>query len=427
MTSRLSLRLRRFTLRCLLGMAVAAPGIADAAPLDQAYRNATPCEFELADTEELCGWIGIETSEQADFTQPLCTHDSAPVPRIATLTRTPRLSPAIMIAKPTVSTFSDGDAIPTVAAIAAAACARAGVSVEQMAEPFALVGPFVPGTPQATESIASVATLQSWWKEAYDEAQKIADSDAEIARIDSEIEALAGDEPLDIESYREFGPSRLVESFPAIESLTPSLTVEITDEVVSGVEVAPLDFLVGSSAVVATLEEGYLPYDLGARDVQVWSLFPSATQPFCVRGRMDGLDADPMWQEFDQVVSVQGSADCLLNQLVWEVSGWMEGNSSWLASFKPRAVGNQVAELAIRSNRMVSSAAASVASQFPEPAQPASVGSEEVAEQEEAPSPAGGALLARAGAIEVPSDVPTDVLSEAHVEIARVPMEVNLR
>lgn len=420
MIVRFSHRLRRYALRCLLAAAAtAAPTFAFGAPLNHCapLRSETACHSEFADTEELCGWVDIET-EQQEASATLATHDSCALAHVASLPRP---------TEQTEPTNNDSPiSVPSVAAIAAAACARAGVSVEQIAEPFAMVGPFL-NEEQANESVLSIASLESFWNSARDQAKTVLENaEDEVA---ADIEELAANEPLDVDPYEDLGPSRLVDSFPAIESLAaPAET---------GIEVSPLDPLTGGSAMIVTLEEDYFPYDLSVRDLKIWNLIPIASHPFCIRSQADISDVDPMWQEFDKVVAeevesdpqdtiaVHGSADCLLNNLVWEVSGWIEENASQYASINAETVGRGLAGALVAAHNQASDVAIRVAGSFPRSNEPDVVDLEEVFEKDDAASSAGEALLARAGAMEEePRDYPTDI---SPVEIATAPNEMMVR
>jgi hypothetical protein len=283
MTVRLSHRLRRFAFRCLLASALAWPAAAMAVPVDHCgFHSATQCEFELADTEELCGWSNLaKPTPTSDHT--VATHDSTPFNRIAS------------VYIPTFQAAPEADnhsRVPTVAEIAAAACERAGVSLQQIAEPFAMVGPEI--APQ--DSIISVATLEQWWLEAK----------AQAGKLGLESSATVGG-PIDMDPVTQ------------IESV---------------VEVTPIDVLVGSSPLIATLEVE--ESSVNEQVSSFWNLYPTAANPFCVRGHAGGMTAehDPMWSEFDAAVAeptspsdldVMGSADCMLDHLLCQVSGWMNG------------------------------------------------------------------------------------------------------
>ena len=161
--------------------------------------------------------------------------------------------------------------------LAAVAVASAGVSVEQIVEPFAMVGPYL------DNSLEMVRKFQSWWDAV--RSQAAASAEATGGRVDEAgreggtddsrpaRRQLAAEEPIDVESL---GKSVLVDAFGHAE----------TDAVEPGVYVTAIDMLVGGSPIIATIEEDYLPYDLSARDIKLWSVFPISTHPFCIRSRV---------------------------------------------------------------------------------------------------------------------------------------------
>ena len=390
------------------------------------YETATPCGFELAGTEELCGWI------------PMGTHDSGPLPTLA---------PPKHLTKPRPTPDEERSEVQeSLAMLAATACRSAGVSVEQIIEPFVMVGPYL------ENSVSSVEAFESWWAESLDEM---------IPKVDplqSQIDAIAAQEPIDVES---FGVSILVFAAIAEDAVAASLP-ETEANIEPGVEIQPLDKLVGSSAIIATIEEDYMPYDLAARDLRLWSLFPVSTQPFCVRNQIKDFDSDSMWRDFDHVVrhtpkgaspqdvsrdalasdeltdvdqdedekltteqeeepriaegtaeaelaslrtpstkpslaipqapdaspslSYCGSADCMLDEIIWQTEAMMAENSPLRSAIKPKAIGRTIASIVSGGTQLVERAALQIASRWPE--------------TEPKRSPAGARLLARAGAID---------------------------
>jgi hypothetical protein len=325
----------------------------------------TSCHFELAGTEELCGWVDVGT------------HDSETVP-----------TPAAQPSQPESDT--------TVAAIASAACASAGVSVQQIVEPFAMVGPYL------DQSLQSVERFGRWWKDAVTRTRDELEAKAELQ---DKIDALAALEPIDIERL---GPSVLVDDLaPVVDG------GELTIEVIA------TDPLVGSSPMIFTIEDTYLSYDMSQRDMKLWSVLPTPSRPFCVRSH---ADASPLWRDFDELVlhsernrlasspepvAVCGSADCHLHELLWRMETWVAADSALWTVIEPRNVGRGVAGLLASSHRLAAGAAQLLASYWPE--------AEETYQQL---SPAGEALLARAGAIES-SQPPCESVTDT--QIAEVP------
>jgi hypothetical protein len=164
-----------------------------------------------------------------------------------------------------------------------------------------------------------------------------------------------------------------------------------------------LDRTVGSSAIIVTIEESYMPYDVAVKDMRLWSLLPTSTHPFCIRSHGDAVNSLSLWEEFDQGLAVHqqeeaqveaevaiaycGSADCLLDEWVWKVETWVSEHSTFWTEMEPRCIGRRLAWLTSGRKHLVSSAAEALATRWPEVEAPKPV------------SPAGEALLARAGAI----------------------------
>lgn len=368
-------------------------------------------EFE----DELCGWV---------------THDSCPYPRTTTRTS---------------SAFEQ-----TIATAAATACASAGISVEQIVEPFAMVGP------QVVDSMNRVKEFQVWWREAVSETR--AEDYAEFAsdeptatdeaydpfyeydndiaegqqlvrlddierettcNFDQRLRRLASEEPIDVNvveadeiDVNDLGESVLIQG--------DTFGVCLPDPVsITGAAAAQ----VGASAIVVSIEDSYLPYDLSARDLRVWSVFPLVTEPFCVRSRGGSEGKMSLWDEFDEAIQVQeaatssdqdvevaesapqptlavhGSADCLLDEMVWSATLAIEDESTqkWL---RPSIYGERLAALALSTTRVAESAAERLAANWPA-AEPLPLAPLPVAPLPANQVPtAGDRLLARAGAVE---------------------------
>ena len=145
-------QIRRVALRYLLTFAATlAPILAGAGDFDCGSEivpsavASTSCDFELDGTEELCGW--------GDYC-PLATHDSGVLP---TPTAAAILPPAPTASIPAASRSSLDT---SVTAIATAALASAGVSVEQIVEPFAMVGPCLDNS---LEMVRIVREISVWY------------------------------------------------------------------------------------------------------------------------------------------------------------------------------------------------------------------------------------------------------------------------
>ncbi len=392
----ISSHLRRFGFRCLLTFAAAvSPIVARAGDFDcgsdftYSATSATPCDFELDGTEELCGW-GDDC--------PLGTHDSSVLPTPAGLA----IIPPAPVASPAAASTSLLN--KSVSAIATAAFASAGVSVEQIVEPFAMVGPYL------DDSLQMVQDFQAWWETAQAEAVSMKTA---ADAIQDELDRIAAQEPVDVES---FGPSVIVNQLPTKQTAIGPSRIQVT----------AIDALIGSSPIIATIKDDYRPYDLSARDLKLWSVFPTSTHPFCVRSHMDALDDSPMWEDFDRAVQADtdvapsvesfafaGSADCLLYELIWQFDTWTADDSPVWTAVEPRNIGRRFAAIATDGNRIVQGAAQLLASNWPEP------------EVENEPSSTGEALLARAGAVNASEPVAAN--TTAAVQIAKIPSETTLR
>ena len=338
---------------------------------------------------ELCGWG---------------THDSCPI-EVAEIIDEPL--PTETTPRPLANLDE------SLAALATAACASAGVSVEQIVEPFAMVGPHF------HRSLESVKNFQQWWQTAAEQASRTsavdpdvdqpapqssapaaqvnhvplvdfdgeltasetatenlasatepnAAEDIEIAAvadldpsfeddhcwyensndgdIQDELMELAAEEPLDVlDNYvGVFGPSVLVDSVAEIAT-----TIEADSSIV------------GSTAMIFSIEEAYLPYDLAVRDYQADSLFSLAKRPFCIRARIElpefdlaiddvqptePSEVDPPAEPNDAVADsdfvISGSADCLLDDWMWRTTLALEPEGSIRKWLQPELVGQQLA------------------------------------------------------------------------------------
>lgn len=410
----ISPKLRRLALRGLLTLAAAVtPALSQAGDLDCGSEIAstmtwmTTCNFELEGTEELCGW-GDDC--------PPGTHISGVLP-----TPAPQATlPPAPVASPSAESKTSLD--KSVAAIATAAFASAGIAVEQIVEPFAMVGPYL------DNSLETVREFQAWWKSAQTEAESMKTaSDA----IQDELDRIATLEPIDVES---FGPSVVVKRSVVVnrravveQSVIVNRPPVKQPAIEPGIQVTAINALIGSSPIIATIEETYQPYDLSARDLKLWSVFPTATRPFCVRSHMQALEDSSMWEDFDQAVQAEtpvapsvefvancGSAYCLLDELVWQFDNWVADDSAVSVAIQPYNIGRKFAAIATGGSRIFRGAAQLLASNWPE----------SEAELEPEPSSTGQALLARAGAVQA-----SEIVAEtsAGAQIAEAPSGTTLR
>ena len=206
------------------------------------------------------------------------THDSMPV------FRTARLTVQQPIQRSTQRSIQESDqqtADSNQISIPTAIFSLASVRVQQFAEPFATVGPrLIPTGKQLTEfldwcndlSIAeSSVTEPASNQMALDPVPTI----QQIVSLDLLLASLSADEPIDVRK-----------NYVEIAGYRPSI------------DVAKIDPRVGSSPVIATLSQA--PFaavaerhadDNGA--IQIWSVFPVVTRPFCLRHQSGDLDLNP--------------------------------------------------------------------------------------------------------------------------------------
>lgn len=402
-------------------------------------------EFEMTEAEDPSQWCGWGT------------HDSVPLSR-------PR---------PRSRTSSNFD--QSLAAAASAACASVGVSVEQIVEPFAMVGPTV------ADSIERVQQFQRWWNQTLAAAESIASDLAatgpltelaldEVAAeadvpplqpdpwkafgesivvadslreppVDCRLEQLSLEEPIDV---ARFGPSILTAADSAVaETIEPTDVTNANIEAVEGrgrqVQTqiptpriaGAATSQMGASAVIVSFEDGYLAYDVSARDLKVWSVFPLVTQPFCIRSHREAILGCHPWGEADMaaaatqmtvpsvetaisetdgkepridqvaatptihaMLGLQGSLECLVDEWIWKATTTANKNYTVAEWIRPKSIGRQVAVFAIQASEAADTATERVASLWPET-------------EPQPPQTAGEKLLVRAGAIEA-AELPVD-------------------
>ncbi len=321
--------LPRFASRLFLGLTIAF-SVSSAAVTADEY--STTCNF----TDELCGWV--ENTSDANLSKP----DSAE---------------------------SDNAFRKSITTIVAAVGASTGVSLQQIIEPFAMVGPDI------EDSSRMVHEFDQWWELMIKFGKTLSESNTDRA-----LQEVAALEPIDVEF---FGPSILV----AADDL-----VTVIGGPNPGIEVTPIDSLVGSAPMIATIDVPYLPYDLSASDIRLRSVFPVTTKAFCVRSRVAQWNPVPMWTEVDRIHadsseqnSVIGPVDCWMEDLISKVDEWTSPQSPiWTHATAP-SIGEKLANLSVGRNQWVSTATKLIASYWPEP----------IAR----PSPTGFALLTRANAV----------------------------
>ncbi|TWU39095.1 hypothetical protein Q31b_41770 [Novipirellula aureliae] len=192
--------------------------------------------------------------------------------------------------------------------VAQSICQRVGVSVQQITEPFAMV------TPTAQSTLSQIAELQ---QQAVAVATQLAAEDARVAAAEeaankeaankvaankvaarkaaarkvaarkaaarveiarnhrSELDSLAAER---VDAYRHLGQSVLTaEAAPEPEPI-------VKQELAS----------VGCSAMIVTLDDPYLPYDLASNDVPVWDFSVIATEPYDIGDRQNHVEIDEL-------------------------------------------------------------------------------------------------------------------------------------
>lgn len=331
------------------------------------------CQLRWED-DELCGWASA-------------THDSIAYRYV------PPAEPA---------SASDMTVDGSITQGAAIAFASAGISVEQLLEPLAMVTPYI------DNSLEKVRQYQSWWGAAVATAERMRQEDEDReSDVNEQLSRIAAEEPIDIESY---GPSVIVDAFP---------TTQFIPEGEPGIEILPLKRNVGSTAIIVTIEDSYMPYDLADKDLRLWSVLPESTRPFCIRDSEHGWDAEPhfqaasLWRQFDaqvassrqvnpdppvaepiespEVLAYCGAADCLLDEWIWRTENFVADDAPLWDIINANKLGRRITSVAIMNQRVTEIVTTAIASRWEK--------SEPKTEQTIEPSDAGKALLTRAGAI----------------------------
>ncbi len=300
------------------------------------------------------------------------SHDSAPIMSTPSHA-TKHDAPEITNPRPLSRTSSNFDT--SLAAIAATATAKTGISLEQIVEPFAMVGTY------RSDSAAQIADFQSWWeiaKTTYAQYQ---------SDLQQKLDQLALEEPLDTNVDDEL--NRVFATTPPSND-GPATVASTRDRV-------------GSAAVVVTIEEPYFPYDLARRDLRQWLPRDLTPKPFCLRGRVSNGDTDSMWTidrsslatsapTRSQAELLQASAECLIDEWFWKVERALDEGSTLRQAMSPGVIGQELATLIRGHERLAAKTSTFIARVWREtPAKPG----------------AARQLLARAEAVEVaPVDAP---------------------
>jgi hypothetical protein len=283
----------------------------------------------------------------------------------------------------------------SMATIVTAVGAGTGVAFQQFVEPFVMVGPYI------ENSMPMVQALDQCWDSMLTAANQL-----RIERTNDAIAAIAALEPIDTDSL---GPSVLMKN----DVLMPNDEIGIASDptLIPGIVVTPIDALVGSAAMIVTINEPYMPYDMSVSDLRLRSVFPMSTKPFCVRSRAAQWNPVPMSTEVEhlQLAKLQKKkvlypVDCYMDELIWALDSMTERGSRLWSITKPEFAGEQLATLVSRGNQIAYRATDLIASHWPEP----------IAK----PSAAGRALLIRAGA-----DPGIHVVDSAAIMVAEFPSD----
>lgn len=241
-------------------------------------------------------------------------------------------------AQPTSVRRTSSDFNEMLAAVAASTAAKIGIPLEQFLEPFAMIrtkaklppvagelDPSIGAVVADHEALAQAVALNRWW---LDESKPEVDSDESVLQsqvvekaskptstphkftidVREELAALAAEEPFDVTQPAVILPFIAKHDFsvPATESSAePATEPAVVEE--------EIDRLAGSSPVIVTLEEAYLPYDLNEGDIH-------------------------------QAQVVKSSPDCLLEEAVWQVSKLADQAEC----FSPRELGGLLADVSRR-------------------------------------------------------------------------------
>ena len=511
MTKRLSKKLRRFALACLLsgGLIGAISLLGNTASAVETF-TVEDATHEYDEYDYVCGWTdeSWEASDTCNYDPIVGEKEPADAKQVTTEQAAPeqvtaeqvtafepvavepiadelvsddrQIEAAIVVASsfdldpvgtaiwtPTFRRTASNFEV-TLAATAAAACAKVGVSLEQLAEPFAMVGP------QECNSLDEVIQLQEFWQltnrakveaeltkvesrvtpispqsneseldetesaimdEATTAVESIAqhqapataaDTVASVANYDDAPFPIVGFVPIvDFDSILDtndaWAPrlasaraSKTIKSVEATETVVdwdhledelfsateaadellddkkveiespataPEPSLHTFDRSVMTEDSAPMAKLnemgdslarfVGTSPVIFTMEEVYMPYDFAARDMQVSNLFPLSRRPFCVRSRMDlpellearspsGASDVIVQDELDQVASKDAEPyfanseanDRLLEDLVWHAKSTISQYDGIRDSLRPNHIGQHLAAFVVSGNEM---------------------------------------------------------------------------
>ncbi len=283
----------------------------------------------------------------------------------------------------------------TLAAIAASATAGNPISFGYWSEPFAMVGP------TAGHVVEEIETFQAWFQQSINA---------------SENPAFVGEATESESLFAEIIPFVPIVDFDGMLEGVSSMMSEIETTSLADISsVDPNELLVGSSPIIATLEESYFAYDLTDQDLasiaaaesddeltiestassDLWgAVFDRQDQPFCIRSL--AVLREPGWSPLAKNVptvsaspepiaesmtvaaapaesTLVGSATCLLDEWVWYVGNALEDHGVTDKWLQPETIGENVALLVVSSETLAERAATQLALVWPVEPKPAIV------------------------------------------------------
>ncbi len=488
---------RRFALSCIvvacsLSAVISTP--ADSSAHDTALspfhakamstHNKLALHNELGLQNDWCVWTESNTCNYQVNDQPNDAKEVASARQVTIPTVANRPESAHPIRSRTSSSFET-----SLAAVAATACAHAGVSVEQLIEPFAMVGQ------ESNHSVEEVAQFTRWWEKTqsdlehqYAELVQLAEAKADAARENAQLataaDAVAGDviqgdvveeETVSLVPFVDIGQtlladnhwSPLLASTPTFDRLYPlaqpsepffnfsvasvesSNSSEFAESTIRedlkkvameepiDVEADSLrvlgrsilvtqsspsasdtsytetaDALVGSSAMIVSIEEVYMPYDLAAREYPVSKWLPLAHRPYSIVKEM--LLADVSESPASVNDDVQAEALPALDQVAQkQLALWAKQVASHApnvqASVQPKRLSKRFASMLLGQQKAATDVAVQLARMLPV-AVPPVIKPQPVAPV--APSEVGSQLLARAGVAPASKTDPDVILNQ---------------
>ncbi|TWU24064.1 hypothetical protein Pla52o_19870 [Novipirellula galeiformis] len=314
----LTQRVRRFLLSCLIaGITVTGSYASDAVDVDlDTTQEVAPLSSTIDEYEAWCEWG---------------THDSSPV---GTSTLSATSQDGIEEKHPNAPEQSA--MMPALFAVAESVSRRAGISIQQLIEPFAMV------TPYAQSSLEEISRLQLRAEESSTHdavASSGNEVEAETAthyegilpapivdttdnhcfadsattdEMGSDMYFLATEEPIDgdapgheAEGLLDTSNAMATNPPKSDSSVGSSLNELVLEEAgfeeseAAVEELAVASPVVGSGAIIATISEEYLPYDLAARDIPVWNFAPLVYKPYCILQRNNHVEKFDMWSEVE--------------------------------------------------------------------------------------------------------------------------------